>query len=78
MTVFLEENIPNGTPPGINTHHTFVKFAHNTGQVVHEVINSTRSEVGILALFPQPGQREESPGGLFFQKPPFSSRKAGS
>lgn len=35
-------------------HHTFLKFAHNTGQVVNEAINYSMSEVLNITLFSWP------------------------
>ena len=45
---------PISTPWGTNMHHTFLKFAHNTGQVVNEAINYTMSEVLNITLFSWP------------------------
>ena len=45
---------PSSTPWGINLHHTFLKFARNTGQVVNEAINYTMSEVLNITLFSWP------------------------
>ena len=45
---------PSSTPRGINLRHTFLKFAHNTGQVFNEAINYTVSEVLNITLFSWP------------------------
>ena len=45
---------PSSIPWGINMHHTFLKFAHNTGQVVNEAINYSMSEVLNITLFSWP------------------------
>lgn len=41
-------------PWGINAHRTFMKFAHNTGQVVNEAIKYIMSEIRSIAVFRWP------------------------